>query len=147
MAKIGRAGLGQGRYTTVRITMNRAAITRLTGQIADDSAHRAALATQARVKANITAAGRIRTGRMLDSIRVVKDRTTDTSVTYEVRSRLSYTRYQEDGIGPVVAKRGSVLRFQPKGSAVFIFRPRTRGFEGAHFFRDAHAAIRLGDFL
>jgi hypothetical protein len=64
-----------------------------------------------------------------------------------VSSSLKYAIYQEEGIGPVVARKGSVLKFKPKGSSVFIFRPRTKGFAGAHQLWDAYRAITLPDFL
>jgi len=85
---------------------------------------------------------------MLASVRVAPARIAEYHLsTYQVRSDLDYTVFQEGGIGPVHARPGHVLRFQPKGSAVFIFRPRTKGFKGGHFFRDAERAIRFTDFL
>lgn len=132
--------------STMKTTLDRSAIERLLRGTSATAARKGAEKTKARVQANIRASGRVRTGKMHDSIEVVlveEGRVT----TYAVRSTLDYTYYQEEGIGPVVARPGKVLRFQPKGSAVFIFRPRTKGFAGAHFFRNAMREMKLSDFL
>jgi hypothetical protein len=127
----------------VDVNMDHAAVKRLAASVGDATAHRAAGATRDRAKSNLTRAGRIRTGHLHDSItaRKLEDGK------YSVGSDLPYAGYQESGVGAVHARPGGVLRFQPKGSAMFIFRPRTSGFPGAHYLRDAYRSITVFDFL
>lgn len=111
------------------------------------TARRAAERTRERVRSNIRASGRVNTGAMLNSIEAREVRNSGGVSTWEVTSRLHYTIFQEKGIGPVVPRVAKVLRFKPAGSSVYIFRPRTSGFKGAHFFRKAREALTLRDFL
>lgn len=126
-----------------RVNINRAALRRVSQVSAAEAAERAAQITAYRVRQNITMAGRINTGAMRDSVKVVKHGRTR----FSVDSDLFYTGFQEFGIGPVRARKGHVLRFKPKGSSTFIFRPRTRGFPGMHAFKRALDQLTLRDFL
>lgn len=111
--------------------------------LAAGAAQRSARVTQRRVRDNITASGRIRTGDMRRTIRVRKR----AHARYDVYSELPYVLFQERGIGPVVPVRAKALRFRPKGANYYVFAQRTRGFEGAFFFERARHAIQLQDFL
>ncbi len=133
--------------TSVRVRIDRRQVETLLADVTEASAGRAARRVQERVTRNIVASGRVRTGRMRDSVRSRRVSHTNAQTTYEVYSDVPYTIFQEDGIGPVYPVRAKVLRFRPKGSNVFIFRPRTKGFKGAHFFRQARASVTLDDFL
>lgn len=133
--------------TSVRVKLDRRVIDGMLADVTDASAGRAARRVQQQVTRNIVASGRVRTGAMRDSIRSRRVSHTNVQTTYEVYSDLPYTEYQEHGVKPFTAKKGGVLRFQPKGSNVFIFRPSSKGFKGAHFFRDARAQVTLNDFL
>ena len=95
-----------------------------------------------RVRSNIVQAGRVDTGEMIRSIKAEQAG----NGRWKVYTRLPYAKYQEHGIGPVTPKRAKALRFKPKGSGVFVFAQRTRGFPGAHFFRDAFRSASLRDF-
>lgn len=113
----------------------------------DAAASRAAARTRDRAKSNLTAAGRIDTGALRQSI--VAERVSNGSnyVTYRVGSPLDYARWQEEGVrGPIYPRHARVLRFKPKGSSRFIFRPRVSGFPGAHYLRDAFTALSSQDF-
>lgn len=114
--------------------------------VTNTSAKRAAQRARDRARENITRAGRVDTGRMRDSIRIHVTRTDPKGSEYTIGSEVPYTSFQEEGIGPVYPVRARVLRFKPKGSSVFIFRPRTKGFLGAHFLRDALRSVTLRDF-
>jgi hypothetical protein len=93
-------------------------------------------------------AGRVRTGALASSYRETRQPSSTVGVAgYEVGSLLDYAMLQEDGAGPSDAGPGRVLRFMPKGSSVFIFRRRTRGFSGAHQLRNAFNALSAQDFL
>jgi len=101
-----------------------------------------------RAKQNITAAGRVDTGKLRQSIRVERATASRPGfVRYQVGSDLLYAIYQEEGTqGPIVPRRARVLRFQPKGSSTFVFRPRVSGVEGIHYLTRALATLRLSDF-
>lgn len=133
--------------SSTKITFDQSAITRLLSGTTDAASKRAAGRVADRANRNVVAKGRVRTGALSRSYRATKVSSGTTSATYEVGSPLGYASFQEDGIGPVHARPGGVLRFMPKGSSVFIFRPRTRGFSGAHQLRDAMAALTERDFL
>ena len=125
------------------IRFDKAAMDRVVTGSADRAVQRAAQHTRDRAKTNLTAAGRIDTGRLRDSIRAYQVR----PGAYQVRTGVPYASFQEHGIGPVRPVKAKVLRFKPKGSSVYIFRPRTKGFPGAHYLRDAYRALTLRDFL
>ena len=129
-----------------RVILDPTAINALLLATTDAAARRGAEATQRRVRNNITASGRVATGRMRDQVRVQRVSSGVKVNHYRVTGDAPYTLYQEEGIGPVTPVRARVLRFKPRGANVFIFRPRTRGFAGAHFFRRAFEAIQLSDF-
>ncbi len=92
-------------------------------------------------------AGRIDTGKLRQSLvsrRIYGGRP---GVWYEVGSELFYAILQHKGVeGPIYPRRAKVLRFQPKGSSTFVFRPRTSGFEGVPYLTDALRQLRLSDF-
>lgn len=136
------------RGTRVTVNIDRAKVRMHVGRLTEASARRASEAVQRRARNNIRRAGRINTGAMLNSIEVTRLGTsTLLEPKFRIGSDLQYARYQEHGIGPVYPVRAKVLRFKPKGSNTFVFARRTRGFEGAHFMRDAYRAITKQDFL
>ena len=104
---------------------------------------RAAQTTQRRARANLARSGRINTGALTQSIDI---RVTG-PMRYSIGSDLPYAIYQEKGIGPVYPVRAKALRFKPKGSNVFVFAQRTRGFEGAHYMRKAYRSLTVADFM
>src|SRR5690606_6421072 len=91
---------------------------------------RAATTTARRARENVVRAGRVRTGKMRDTIRAGKAMNQGTRVRIQVNSGVPYSVYQEYGIGPVVPIRAKALRFTPKGGGV-VFAKRTKGFPGA----------------
>lgn len=134
--------------TSVRIILDQRAINRLTAGTTDVSARRAATRVRDRAKGNLTASGRVNTGRLRDSITARRAGSTDPKrAVYEVGSNVFYAGFQEHGIGPVYPKRAKVLRFRPKGSSSFIFRPRTKGFPGAHYLERAYKSLTMRDYL
>lgn len=117
--------------------------------VTDASAKRAADRVAARANANVRAADRVRTAALAASYAARQSRNAQGQFQsgFEVGSPLAYAPIQEDGAGPSVARPGHVLRFMPKGSNVYIFRKRTKGFSGAHQLRDAYRQLGLADFL
>jgi len=133
---------------TVRITIDPAQVHLLLGETVGTMAKRGAERIAARANRNVVAKGRVRTGALSKSYVAVLQPTKDPAIfTYDVGSALDYATLQEEGAGPSVAKPGRVLRFQPRGSSVYIFRRRTKGFAGAHQLRDAFQATGIADFL
>lgn len=131
------------RNLNVQVTLDKSKLNPFLVNVTEASAGRAAVRVRDRARANAP----VRTGKLRDSIRFrTKTRTQDLTV-IEVSSNVPYAKYQEYGIGPVHAAPGGILRFQPKGMSAFIFRPRTKGFKGKHFMRDAYRSISLSDFL
>lgn len=110
---------------------------------------RAALRGAARAreyaKRNITAAGRVDTGALRQSIRSEKVRHDDQRITYQIGSPLKYAIYQHEGVGPVRPRRAKVLRFVSKKGQT-VFTKRTRGFKGAPFLTDALKQLTVEDF-
>ena len=111
----------------VTIHINHAAADALVKHVSDLSVHAAAARTQNRAKTNLTAADRIATGKLRDSIVIHRE----SPAVYTVRAEQFYAMWQEIGRGPVVAIRAKVLRFKPKGSSVFIFRKRVGPASGS----------------
>lgn len=108
---------------------------------------RAAGRVRDRAKQNITTSGRVDTGKLRNSIRSEAKSATPGRIFYEVGSDLHYAIYQHEGTqGPIYPKRARVLRFSPKGSSSFIFRPSVSGIEGVHYLTKALATLRVADF-
>lgn len=133
--------------THVKVTLDKRLVNNMLYTVTDKSAKKAADITRDRARANLVAAGRVNTGKLLSSINVRKVSSVGPVTTYSVGTSVPYAGYQERGIGPVHARPGGVLRFKPKGMGSFIFRPRTKGFPGAYFMRNAYRSLTLRDYL
>lgn len=129
--------------------INDRAVSQLIFGATDTSARRAGNRTLSRARSNIVAAGRVDTGELGRSGKVLKVPTDHPLVAkYSVTFNAPYAGWQEEGVkGPIVPKKAKALRFKPKGSSVFIFRKSVKGFPGAHFMRDALRALTIRDFL
>lgn len=130
-----------------RLTLYPARINSVLTEFGGASARRAALVAQRRAQQNVTAAGRVASGKMRNSIRARKVREGGGIFEWEIGSNQHYTIFQEKGTrahGPVSSK---FLVFTPKGSSVKVFAKWVRGVKGAHFLRDAANSITVQDFL
>ncbi|HEY1319094.1 MAG TPA: HK97 gp10 family phage protein [Streptosporangiaceae bacterium] len=130
----------------VTIKLDQRAVNSLLMRVTSEGAHKAATVTAQRAQALITAQGRVRTGAMRASIvpRLVSQ-SADVTV-YSVGSPLPYAGFQERGTRGSQAAPGRVLRFMPKGSLVYLYRPRTGPVPAAHFMRGAYAMLKVADF-
>lgn len=129
------------------VKINRAGVRALVTSAVKPAARRSANLTQKRVKTNIITAGRVDTREMLDKV-VVRDTSLDVMrPRFSVVGEAKHTIYQEQGSRGSVPVKAKVLRFKPKGSSVFVFARRTKGFPPGNFFKKALAAIRRDDFL
>lgn len=132
----------------IELNLYPAAVEAMIGRHSDRAAKRAADATRDRAKANLVRAGRVNTGKLLRSIHTFNRTAGRDRAVYAVGSALHYAGWQEEGVkGPIFPKRAKVLRFKPKGSATFIFRPSVKGFAGAFYLRDAYRSLSRKDFL
>lgn len=95
------------------------------------------------IKANIVAQGRVRTGRMANSVSINRDGRTSATVSVDTR----YAIWQEEGRGWVFPKKAKALRFRPKGSAKFVFAARARPAAGIHMVKKAAQALRARHFF
>lgn len=130
-----------------RLILYPAVINTMMREYADASAYRGALAVQRRAQQNVTAAGRVHTGGMRNSIRARRVRADGDGALWEVGSNRKHTIFQEKGTrahGPVTAK---FLVFTPKGSGTVVFAKWVRGVKAAHFLRDAINSATVSDFL
>lgn len=129
------------------LKLNKQSITIGVDSLSTKAVRNAAERTKLRVQANIARKGRINTGKMHDTIKVQKLKSSrPMRPRFIVVSHLKYTKYQEHGVKPFGPKRAKMLRFKPKGSSTFVFAKRVRGFPPGNFFKDAHKQIRIQDF-
>jgi len=116
-------------------------LVRATSRVAGRYAWR--VASQA--KTNLIVADRIRTGNLLRSIKAEKINGDKVSSEWTVGTDVFYSKWQEEGRGPVFPIRAKVLRFKPKGSNVYIFRPYAGPAEGAHYLENAVKIVNITD--
>jgi hypothetical protein len=132
------------RRVKVEVRLDKSTLNSLLMDVTQASAGRAAV----RVRDRARGFAPVRTGKLRNSIRFETiERNSDLTRINIQTNNTPYAIYQEEGIGPVVAPPGGILRFQPKGMTSFIFRPRTRGFKGTHFMKRAYQTLSLSDFL
>lgn len=129
------------------ITWNEAEFNRiLQVQTVPQAVWKATRKVRDRAKANITAAGRVDTGAMRNSLVARRVRSGKQEVRYQVGSDLSYTIYQHDGTqGPIVPRRARVLRFTGS-SGQLVFAKQVRGVRGVPFLTDALKSLSVADF-
>lgn len=131
----------------IRFTMNEQEFRRMqsSGGTIDRSVAHAAGTVRDGAKREITAQGRIDSGRTRNSGRTQKVGS-HSGVTYEVVFPGDVAWYQHEGTrdhGPV---RARLLRFKPKGSGVFVFARRVRGVTPSKFLTKALARLTASDF-
>lgn len=115
--------------------------------IAKNAALKATRRTQGRIQRNIRSAGRVNTGRMVNSVTIQRvPGKPPLNPTFSVGARTPYAAYQEYGTrahGPATKR---FMVFNPKGSRSSVFAKWVRGVRGAHFVRDAVRLIKPSDF-
>ena len=129
------------------LTIDSRAVGALLADVSNAASQRAAYRVRDRAKANLTSASRVNTGKLRDSIKATRTMQTPTVSTWSVGTDLFYAGWQEYGRGPVRPIRAKVLRFRPRGSSVFIFRPYVGPAEGVHYLRRAYQATTIQDFI
>lgn len=128
------------------ITWNEAEFNRiLEVQTVPQAVWKATRKVRDRAKANITAAGRVDTGAMRNSVVGRRVRSGKQEVRYQVGSDLAYTIFQHDGTrGPIYPRRARVLRFQ--GSSGVVFAKSVSGVQGVPFLTNALKSLTVADF-
>lgn len=115
--------------------------------ITKQAALKATRRTQGRIQRNIKAAGRVNTGRMVNSVTIERvPGKHPLNPTFSVGARTPYAAYQEYGTrahGPTTRR---FMAFNPKGSSETVFAKWVRGIRPAHFVRDAMRLIKPSDF-
>ena len=129
------------------LTIDSRAVGALLSDVTNAASQRAAYRVRDRAKQNLTAAGRVNTGKLRDSIKATRTMQTPTVSTWSVGTDLFYAGWQEYGRGPVRPVKAKVLRWRPKGSSTFIFRPYAGPAAGAHYLRDAYRTTTVQDFI
>ena len=119
---------------------------RYIAQLESEATKKAADVTVDRIKRYIVQAGRVRTGRMLRSVRARKVPGTSNPTMYRVTVDVPYYKYQNFGVRPFTAKPGKFLVFTPKGGRGVVFAKKVKGFKGGHFSERARDALSLRDF-
>lgn len=133
---------------TYRTRIDRTAVVRIVGQkYSKAAAKRAALATRERAQRNVIVMGLVDSGQLAQSFRVKDVSTHPLKPSFRVGSTLERAKYPEFGTRGAMAPAGKMLRFQPKGSTMFIFRKRTGPVKAYGFMKAARKSIRKADFL
>lgn len=144
---MGLLGEGELSVTYVRIRFKGPIRADKVADITKKAALKATRRTQGRIQRNIKSAGRVDTGRMVNSVTI--QRVAGGSPLYPrftVGARTPYAAYQEYGTrahGPATKR---FMAFNPKGSRSTVFAKWVRGVKGAHFVRNAARLIRPSDF-
>lgn len=92
----------------------------------------------------LTAAGRIDSGILRNSIATETTLQAGT-VVGRVEARTPYARIVHEGRGPVVPVRRRVLRFRPKGSATYVFSREVGPVQGVPYLTDALRRLDITD--
>jgi hypothetical protein len=130
----------------VRFTFNQQEFRQMTQSgLIDQSVARAAGHVRDEAKKEITAQGRVDTGKMRQSGRTQKV-TRGGGSWYEVEFPGDVSWYQHEGTRDHGPRRARILRFKPKGSGVFVFAHRVRGVTASKFLTKALLRLRPGDF-
>lgn len=99
------------------------------------------------VRKEIRAAGRVRTGKMVNSVTATRDRRRDRlKPAYIVGPRVGYAKFQDRGTRAHGPKRKKFMRFQPKGSNKWVFAKWVRGVTAANFMAKAARKLTVRDF-
>ena len=105
--------------------------------------YRRAIRVQTRARQILRSAGRIDTGRLVNSITIEMVRRTGVPVA-RIGTNVSYGRYIHDGTGiygprgrPIRPVRARFLVFTPKGQTTPVFARQVRGVRPTPYLRDA----------
>lgn len=135
------------KHAEVILRLDQGAIIQVVGKDIHASAKRAANVWLGRARSNLSAAGRMDTGKLYASLKVTDITANPMVPEFLVGSDLEYAIYQEKGTNGARARPGGFLVFTPKGSSKLVFAKKVRGFAGAHYLENAVAAASISDYL
>jgi hypothetical protein len=131
----------------VTVTIHRGKVIQVVGPIAENAAYKAAQKGRGYVMAEIRAAGRVDTGRMIAGLQVRKVASGPLNKRFEVSSSAPYTMFQNDGTRAHGPRRADFMVFTPKGGGGIVFAKWVKGVQGAHFMEKGLARLRVADFV
>ena len=100
-----------------------------------------------KVRQEIRAAGRVNTGRMVNSVTATRDTRRDRlRPAYIVGPRVGYAKFQDRGTRSHGPKHKKFMRFKPKGKNYFVFAKWVRGVKAANFMSKAVSKLSARDF-
>ena len=131
----------------VRVELDPARVNAMLREYAGASAKKGAAACREHIRSEITAAGRVDTGRMRSQISIRPVSAPGTSQAYSVAANTEYATFQDQGTRAHGPSRARFLVFRPKGSRALVFAKKVRGVTAARFMSKALARMRLEDYL
>lgn len=131
----------------VTVTIQQARVIQVVGPIAERAAYKAAQKARGYVIAEIRAANRVKTGRMIQGMQVRLIASGPLLKRFEMSSSAPYTMFQNDGTRAHGPRTKKVMRFIPKGGSEYVFAKWVRGVTGAHFMEKGLARLRASDFI
>lgn len=131
----------------VRVRMDGKATVECASGHASRAAYNGSQRFAGKVRQEIRAAGRVDTGRMVNSVKATRDTRRDRlRPAYIVGPRVGYAKFQDLGTRAHGPKHKKFMRFKPKGKNYFVFAKWVRGVKAAHFMAKAASKLSARDF-
>ena len=131
----------------VRVRMDGKATVECASGHASRAAYNGSQRFAGKVRQEIRAAGRVDTGRMVNSVTATRDTRRDRlRPAYIVGPRVGYAKFQDRGTRAHGPKHKKFMRFKPKGKNYFVFAKWVRGVKAANFMSKAVSKLSARDF-
>nr|DAK24341.1 MAG TPA: type I neck protein [Caudoviricetes sp.] len=131
----------------VRVRMDGKATVECASGHASRAAYNGSQRFAGKVRQEIRAAGRVNTGRMVNSVTATRDTRRDRlRPAYIVGPRVGYAKFQDRGTRAHGPKHKKFMRFKPKGKNYFVFAKWVRGVKAANFMAKAVSKLSARDF-
>lgn len=131
----------------IRVRMDGKATVECASGHASRAAYNGSQRFAGKVRQEIRAAGRVDTGRMVNSVTATRDTRRDRlRPAYIVGPRVGYAKFQDRGTRAHGPKHKKFMRFKPKGKNYFVFAKWVRGVKAANFMSKAVSKLSARDF-
>ena len=131
----------------IRVRMDGKATVECASGHASRAAYNGSQRFAGKVRQEIRAAGRVNTGRMVNSVTATRDTRRDRlRPAYIVGPRVGYAKFQDRGTRAHGPKHKKFMRFKPKGKNYFVFAKWVRGVKAANFMSKAVSKLSARDF-
>lgn len=131
----------------IRVRMDGKATVECASGHASRAAYNGSQRFAGKVRQEIRAAGRVDTGRMVNSVTATRDTRRDRlRPAYIVGPRVGYAKFQDRGTRAHGPKHKKFMRFKPKGKNYFVFARWVRGVKAANFMSKAVSKLSARDF-